>query len=749
MLKLKGMSGVMSVALGLIAIIHVPARAAEDPFLAVAPDDAVVYVSWAGTKQLGPAYANSRLKGLVDDAKLSDLFDDIYEALGNVAEMEGEPDAKQAIDLASRLTDSMQAHRTAMWIRRVPPQAGMPVQVVVLCQAGDQAKQLVGQFEALLEKENPANLKVQAFGGVFYLFNDVPGQRPVAARPGDALGEQAAFQAAMARAQPDSALMAYVDAAALVEWVQTTTAQQDPASAAQTAMTLEVLGLDGVKSIAMTAGFVDRNWQMHATVATDGLPTGLMKMLAGQPIKARDLSHIPASATTMWAASLDTAKLLDIVRESASKIGPPMRRQVDEAITMGSQMTGVDIEKDLLRAMGPIWTAHLDPLAAGGSLQAMCLTNQLRDADRLATALGRLEQIANAMLAQQTADSPMKIQMHTIKHSDGVTIHRMGVPFVSPTWAVVDDRLYVGLYPQVVTHAIETVRRLERRHGKALLDTPGALPVKQMMARREVTSVSFVDLPRTIEASYSSGLFMMGTGVGMMEMFTGKPVETQLPTVAKLRKHLVPAWSMSWVDMDGLHLQSVEPFPLSSVFGPQLDSSLQMAAMSIGTMLPALGAARSTARQMTASTQARGIHQAQVTYAQSNKQKFTNDISDLVEGDYFTPDYVISPMGNTDVPADYFQWPEDQRRQWIRRNADYILIPDLTDDLDTTKIGLFLDPAASNGRGDCGRVQRQPRGVGDRSDCTSPKNQAADRQDNGRADPRPAQPVIRRGPETS
>ena len=96
---------------------------------------------------------------------------------------------------------------------------------------------------------------------------------------------------------------------------------------------------------------------------------------------------------------------------------------------------------------------------------------------------------------------------------------------------------------------------------------------------------------------------------------------------------------------------------------------ISIIALLIGILLPALGAARKTARQMQNSTQLRGIHQAMVTFAQSNKFWLPgatntgrvngtagtdgNDsrrdaaIGVLQNDDYFTPEYTIAP-GETD-----------------------------------------------------------------------------------------------------
>ena len=102
---------------------------------------------------------------------------------------------------------------------------------------------------------------------------------------------------------------------------------------------------------------------------------------------------------------------------------------------------------------------------------------------------------------------------------------------------------------------------------------------------------------------------------------------------------------------------------------------ISIIALLIAILLPALGAARRTARRMQNSTQLRGIHQGLVTFANSNKGNFAGlDASGnavagsnqttgstnngafvesrywiLFEGDFFTPEYAISPSETENV----------------------------------------------------------------------------------------------------
>ncbi len=96
---------------------------------------------------------------------------------------------------------------------------------------------------------------------------------------------------------------------------------------------------------------------------------------------------------------------------------------------------------------------------------------------------------------------------------------------------------------------------------------------------------------------------------------------------------------------------------------------ISIIALLIGILLPALGAARRTARQMQNNTQVRGIHQALVMFAQSNNEHYAGFEGDgdilqsgdtpsgggsdgdnpgerfeiLLDGNFFTGEYAISP----------------------------------------------------------------------------------------------------------
>ena len=102
---------------------------------------------------------------------------------------------------------------------------------------------------------------------------------------------------------------------------------------------------------------------------------------------------------------------------------------------------------------------------------------------------------------------------------------------------------------------------------------------------------------------------------------------------------------------------------------------ISIIALLIGILLPALGAARRTARRMQNSTHLRGIHQGLVTFANSNKDNYagrdgrgrifadedieTGNSGDsdtvparywiMLKGSFFTPEYSVSPSETATV----------------------------------------------------------------------------------------------------
>ena len=126
------------------------------------------------------------------------------------------------------------------------------------------------------------------------------------------------------------------------------------------------------------------------------------------------------------------------------------------------------------------------------------------------------------------------------------------------------------------------------------------------------------------------------------------------------------------------------PAPLAVAAG------LLLAVTVIGLILPSLGAARRTARQMQSNTQLRGLHQSMVMYSQQNDGRYPDDMGVLLDGNYFTPEYAISPRDDTTVPDDFDRYSLEQKKRWIHEHGSYVATSlGEHDDLDTEAVAGF------------------------------------------------------------
>lgn len=107
----------------------------------------------------------------------------------------------------------------------------------------------------------------------------------------------------------------------------------------------------------------------------------------------------------------------------------------------------------------------------------------------------------------------------------------------------------------------------------------------------------------------------------------------------------------------------------------------------IAILLPAIAPRHRPARRMQNSTQLRGIHQGLVTYANSNKEFFPglNEFGEddkitveerfqiLIEDDYFTPEYAISPS-ETEPMWEWDSWNDENENPVTTEHYSYAML---------------------------------------------------------------------------
>jgi hypothetical protein len=696
--------------LSLLAATIMTCTAAAQPLIEQVPDNAWLYAGWAGIDQMGDAYAASKFKAVLEATQIGRLID---ESLPKLAALEDvDPEGQQAMELVSLFAQATWHHPTAFFITdavRPISHGEWTPKLALLWKAGPQAQELHDKLATVIRDRSaqPGNdsppLRALLTGDVVALAVGYDEGEAVLAGGNNNLTNDAEFKAAMGQVKPAAAAVVFIKSQRLLKMIDAGIALgSDPQAKTRWPAVRDALGLTSMRSAIGSAGFDQGDWVWNLFIDAPAPRRGLIAaLLDGAALDQNALNLVPRTATWLNAFTFDAPQLLALVRDLLAQVDPQARGEFEETLAKGSAQAGVNLETDLIAALGRTWLLYSDPAVTGFGGLGVCLVHPLRDAGKVEMALSKLETLANQAMADEAHQGGPRFQFQTVQQN-GVTIHSLQFPMVAPSWAVSEGNLYVGLYPQAVSTA-----GFYARDGKStiLANEKFVKLMKELAPPAEgphgaqLTALSFTDLPQTAPAAYQMYLMITQTITGMINAQGGQAPVMLLPPLGAIMPYLEPAGSFSWVDPSGFHQRGRTPFPGASLLSPEGSMNGVSAPLAVGIMLPALGSARRTARQMQANTQARGIHQAQVVYAQSNNNKFSNDIAALFEGNYFTVEYTLSPVHHQEAPADFDQWPVDQQKQWVRENAAFILVPDLTDDMDTNKIAVFGDPTMFGGRG--------------------------------------------------
>ncbi|MEM1211452.1 MAG: hypothetical protein AAGI68_04055 [Planctomycetota bacterium] len=673
-MKRTGVISVLSTAVVVLQAWASPPTAAAQALADRVPAEAVVYVGWAGSADQMPAYNGSTLKKYFDlsggaEGPLSDLgaiFD-------KIAQNEPDPEAGAKVEAIKRLGLALWQGPTAFYIQ-APAEDGEPPQVVLIT-AGPVQQADVGLMLDDMPPRNQPDIS-RAGGLTFFTFNPLPGG--VQTDPVGKLADDAGLMASLADAQADPAVVMNIDGQALIGLINAgVQAEADMQQQQAWLIGRELSGILDVQRILFTAGFQEEpgeqgaGWERNLMISLSDEPKGLLKLLVQEPVGDAELTWVPKDASMVGVTRFDVTKVVDLALEIASQVDPEEGEQaVEGAIEMGSGFVGVDLRADLIEALGTAWISYIDPAAAGHSPLGWVAVNPLKNAEGAERSLTAICELINAAVAEQMdEDVPLEVRFNK-KTVEGVELNILSVPLIMPTWAVVGDRLIVGLNPQSVL----TAAGREADAATSIMANPAFMTSYQaVLAGQAPTSLWWTDLPTTAAMSYQNNLIWSSILSGFGAMFSGEAPNSLLPTLGRLQPLLSPDMTLGWTDGNTFRWRSLTPFPGASAYGPTAgiggSSTVAVGALGAGILLPALGAARATALEVQELSNARQLTVAQFAYATDHNGRFAEHVGQLIAGRYMTPEVVLAR--GIAVPA----LPPEELSLWTRENSVFILIP--------------------------------------------------------------------------
>ncbi|QDU34994.1 hypothetical protein KS4_30710 [Poriferisphaera corsica] len=665
------------------------------------PADSVAYFGWECGTSMGDVYTNSNAAKIAEKIGLEKQIDQVAELIGKiVAEENGNPQAAMQVNMVVGLIKSLSKTDVAIYVRG-GLRMDIPIEVGLICKSETEKAQLLGSMQMFNMMSGGSDQGIVQIIDNDEIFGMIVGGQADAGLQDygshDAITNNDSFKKLIAAGQSKAMIVGMLDVQGLLALLgeqgvfEISQMQGGP----DPIIILDELGILGIDSVGFRAGILGKDWEHVTAIFTEGERKGLLKNLETDPISDEDLAVVPMTATYMQVVKFDIAKLVEGIKQFAFKMEPEAESQFNQGIAMARAMTGVDVESDVIKQLGNTWAMYTDPGVGVPNILGICVTNKVKDGSKLAATIDKLVAFANQQITKNN-DGPMQFTIRQIQE-EGMTIHTLPVMILSPAIAVKNDCLIFALNPQAVMVAGDQISS----DNGTIVDNAQFDMIRKQFAGQPLSSIMYADLQQTAPGMYQQYLQLSQMAMTFSGMGNGNDVVGLIPPLNRIMRFMKPMGGASWTNEQGYFSRSVTPFPTAEFMSPHgaMMGGLPGAAMGAGIMLPALGASRRTARQMQTNTQMRGLHQSLVMYAQSNRGRYTNDLYDLVDGNYFTIEYILSPIAGKTPPKDFDVWSSDQQRAWVLANTDFIFVPNLKEDLNTLRVAGFLDPEVTGFNG--------------------------------------------------
>lgn len=670
-----------------------PASSSAADLTELVPADAIAVVSWRGMKDGDPAYAESRLKGMLEQTDLGGRVRRAYTTVFEEYARESE-DAQVGRDLWREVYPLVWETPWVLYFEGITADELIPgiieypdgtvitttqrsptPRVGLIVEPGEHAavigKWMLKLHDLLREEEPHLDVKLIDDGKrLALLIGSVwadDREKSLTAVP--------RFTSSVADLSVDTHVTLYVDVSAVRAVIQPLVRREADGRVSSWAGTwlgligLEpqgaAMGTDDLDRVAWAGGFNGRDWEQTLFLAAPAPRRGLLSLLDQAPFDEPDLADIPASATWFTTTRLDIAVAWDTALNVAAQLNENPGEVEDRLRHEFSREFGFDLRDDLLTHLGDVWTVYADPSFAGMFGSNVALVHRVRDAEKIEATLRTLTQTLNEQLQQNGGLTFVEQQR------DGATLHTLTLPFVSPTWAVIDGRLIVGFSPQTITAAVEHTQTPEaallaaRQHVfERLLD--------RMPHAHKATNLRFSDYERTAANAYSG--YAMGLGLLGMQAQGDLPFNPAelLPPLADFTPYLSPGASVSWVDDAGYHRRSIMPFPGATMLSPDAffgGPSLPMLGLGAAAMVPVLGGDRITTRVAVSNSNVRQLLLGLFVYASEHGERLPLTLIDVFE---YTgaPDVFFAPGDPNQV---FVGGPDNEHvRQLLRKHSSYV-----------------------------------------------------------------------------
>ena len=532
------------------------------------PADAAFYMGWAGKPEKWPGYQSSRLAKILKNSHIADFFSQDIPAI-LAARARGNPGTMRQANHAGKMASLFFNHPFAVYVLPLAP-GQSKLSIGILVDAGKDRDKIIGAFHAMQKQQKytntkqPMDAKIGYYGSWVYDFiNPTSEMMQAFAGKADPLAASKRFQKAIPLGITDPVLDVYLDFAAAKsdELLLAGYAKRVP----QARMYLGNVDVgtqdQAYKSYGMTAGFVDGQWRQDNFVAYQHPPVHsgrAISLLKLAPVNAVDASVFHLNLTTIANGVLAAVKA-----RGDSKM-------VNQGLQTVNEMTGVDLQQDLIHALGARWLMYELPTPGLPAFNGYVLANRLRHPNRIMQALAVLMPVAvmggNAM-ARQRGMSAKTLSLNSVQMGD-VTINEIGAAGTQLCYVIDNNNFFITLNLKCMRAAIT-----QEKAKTSVLDNPAFKHVlAELNNPPSPATVSFTDSPKLVSAGYKLLTKQLQTMLTKAGIQLPLPLARVAPPLMDLIAAMKPSGSASWFDSAGWHQRSISAFPLAGIFTAQSPS---------------------------------------------------------------------------------------------------------------------------------------------------------------------------------
>lgn len=635
------------------AFLSLPPLPPDTKLAAVAPQDCLVYLSWAGAADAKPDSANATER-LAAEPQVRALFKSIRDEVKKAfaQEVGRDPEGAVVAQNLPLLIETLFLRPAAFYLGdfQMGPR-GPAVTAALVVNVGDQADavhaamtKMNGLMMAMAGGGQNAPAKGrQVAGATFVPFGPAPGpgmQVEWAMIKNYAvitLGTGSAEHVAGVLTKAGAAAPAWrsaidkrlpVPRPSTVGYLNIRKASQllPMMAGPQGAMIAGALGLNSVDSVASVTGLDEKGYVSKTLIAMHEKPAGIMAMLPSKPLEPSAVAHIPADATLATAVNMDATDVYQKMRAMVGQIEPRAAAGFAEFEQEFQRELGFRLQEDLLAHLGTTWTLYSSPSDGGLIFTGLTATVDLRNAASLQRThdilLGRIM----AEMSRGGGRQP-DVAVGTVEHR-GHRIHFLNpiredeMPFAL-AWCITKDRFVISAFPQMVKSYLD--RAANPDPAKSLSANPA---VAALFKEGKPTSIGYADTAEVFRLAYPLLHPLLTLACAEMQKEGINVNIAMLPTASSIQPHLSSGVSSTRMTSDGLLMMSRDTLP----FGNQMVGLQGMTVMWAG-MMPMMvmqaGHAREQAQVAVAMNTLRQVAVAAHAYAADQGGKLPNQLQDL------------------------------------------------------------------------------------------------------------------------